>query len=865
MKPVICAADSRPTRTLALAAALVATATGLASYAAPAGAQDGTPEEITVFARKRSETVKDVPATVSVFTENDIARSNINRASDIALLTPGVSLVDTAEIGDTQVNIRGMNGARDSENSYALVIDGITYTNPAALNREYANLAQIEVLKGPQGAIYGRNASAGAFIIRTKEPGEELEGQVFGSYGQDDTYSLTAAASGRLASNLRGSVQGEYFRTDGFFKNEFLGRDDVIDNQEIKAVSGRLIYELSADTTLDAKLRYGEVDAGSIVFNNVFNIRDLVGGLGPFAYENVNEHQFRFYNNVIHTNEQESVEFSLKLDHEMEWASLTAWGLFSDIENQLGADGTSAAFGFFNTLPSCQQSVQDLNNLGFQLNPPQFIGQSPESAVLNPNGSLLGAYTPTTCDGTQFQRRNQKDYSFEVRLTSNGDGPLQWMGGVYYLNIDREVAVGTGVDNIAPPTFAGGTVVQSPFVPSGPGAINPTEQLVWDQFDTDVYSIFGQIAYDLSDTLTADLALRYDNERRKVRSLVPGPAVANPTFIDPCIPFGVPDGSTPINPGLCNGAITPKSRTFSQFQPKASLKWDVLDELTLFTSYGIGFRSGGFNNQGSQATVDTFINGLLNLCDPADAGCVASGRSRVGVLDDYDKETSSAFELGFKSSVLDDKLRLEGAVYYTEVDDMQFFEFIVGPFGLLRVVENIDEVEIYGIELGANWAATDWLDLYAAMNWTESEIKANTARPDTVGNESPYTPDYTANFGGYLDIPVTDEFNFFTNLDVSVIGQTWFHVVQKQERPIGFELLIPGIQGGNYAITERDRYAITNLRVGLESDQLTLALWVNNLFDERYLEEVIPAPEFGGSFIAPGNLRRAGFDVTYRF
>ncbi|MEE4186112.1 MAG: TonB-dependent receptor [Gammaproteobacteria bacterium] len=864
MKQKLLARGALVPRLLLTGPALSLIVAGSFSYALPAGAQESAPDEITVFARRRSESVKDVPATVTVFTENDIARSNINRASEIALLTPGVSLVDTAEVGDTQVNIRGMNGARDSENSYALVIDGITYTNPAALNREYANLAQIEVLKGPQGAIYGRNASAGAFIIQTKEPGEELEGQVFASYGQDDTYSLTGAAGGRLTSKLRGSVQGEYFRTDGFFKNEFLGRDDVIDNQEIKAISGRLIYELSDATTIDAKLRYGEVDAGSIVFNNVFNIRDLVGGLGPAVYQNVNDQQFRFYNNVIQTNEQESTEFSVKLDHEMDWASLTAWGLYSDIENQLGADGTSAAFGFFAGETSCQQSTAALT--GFPLNAPQFIGQNPNSAVLDPNGSLFGAYTPTTCDGTQFQRRNQKDFSFEARLTSNGDGPLQWMGGVYFLTIDREVAVGTGIDNINAPSFAGGTVVQQPFVANGPGVINPTEQLVWDQFDTDVYSIFGSIGYDFTDTLTADLALRYDNEKRKVRSLVPGPDVANPSFIDPCIPFAVPTpGVTPINPGLCNGPIDPKSRTFSQFQPKLSVKWDVLDELTLFTSYGVGFRSGGFNNQGSQATVDTFINDLLNLCDPAVPGCVESGRSRVGILDEYDKETSNAFELGFKSTVFDNKLRLEGAAYYTEVDDMQFFEFVVGPFGLLRVVENIDEVEIFGIELGANWEATDWLDLYAAMNWTESEIKANTARPDTVGNESPYTPDYTANFGGYLDFPVTDDYNFFTNLDVSVVGQTWFSVVQKQERPIGFELLIPGIQGGNYAITERDRYAITNLRVGLESDQLTLALWVNNLFDERYLEEVIPAPEFGGSFVAPGNLRRAGFDVTYRF
>ena len=99
---------------------------------APLAAQDSNAqpvEEITVTARKRAETLQDVPATVTVFPEERIERSNINRAGEIALLTPGVSMVDAAEVGDTQVNIRGMNGARDAENSYALVIDGVHFVS----------------------------------------------------------------------------------------------------------------------------------------------------------------------------------------------------------------------------------------------------------------------------------------------------------------------------------------------------------------------------------------------------------------------------------------------------------------------------------------------------------------------------------------------------------------------------------------------------------------------------------------------------------------------------------------------------------------------------------------------------------------
>ena len=135
-------------------------------------------EEITVTARQREESLREVPAAITVLTEKQIERSGVARATDFINLTPGVTIVDTAEVGDTQVSIRGLNGARDAETSFGLIIDGIVMTNPAALNREYLGLSQIEVLKGPQGALYGRNASAGAIIVTTAKPSDEAGTQV---------------------------------------------------------------------------------------------------------------------------------------------------------------------------------------------------------------------------------------------------------------------------------------------------------------------------------------------------------------------------------------------------------------------------------------------------------------------------------------------------------------------------------------------------------------------------------------------------------------------------------------------------------------------------------------------------------------
>ena len=135
-------------------------------------------EEVVVTARARAESLQDVPATVTAFTEGQIENMGVARAEDFVYMTPGVTFVNSVEVGDSQLAIRGINGARDAETNFAFIVDGILYTNPSAFNREYPDLAQIEVLKGPQGALYGRSAAAGAVIMSTKRPTQEMEGSI---------------------------------------------------------------------------------------------------------------------------------------------------------------------------------------------------------------------------------------------------------------------------------------------------------------------------------------------------------------------------------------------------------------------------------------------------------------------------------------------------------------------------------------------------------------------------------------------------------------------------------------------------------------------------------------------------------------
>lgn len=822
-------------------------------------------EEITVTARRRSESLRDVPGTVTALTESVLEGAGVRRPEGFIALTPGVTMVNAASVADTQVNIRGINGARDAETNFAFLIDGILYTNPAALNREYTNLQQVEIFKGPQGAIYGRSAAAGAIIVTTKTPGNEssFDGRV--SIAEDDTYNGFLSWSGPLVEDKTYfSISADYRSSDGFYRNSFQSGAAIVDAFESYNVNARLIWDASDALSIDTKLRVGSVDASSITFNSTFNLPIFAAALSnPPAYQDVNDYDFLFQSNVTSDNDQDVVEFSSKFDYDMAGGTtLTGWALYSNNENDLMSDGTSAAFGFYNSDPACQQTVTDLNAAGVQLLAPQFLGTTPVGVIFDPDGSFLGAYTPTTCDGLQEQVRNQEDVSLELRLTSDDDQRMRWMAGVYFLDIDREVGVSLNADS-------GSTPIRGLLQVGGP---NSTASLAHDQFDTQVMSVFGSIEYDMTDNTEISFAVRYDNEERDVSSLVPPNVTQN--IID--LNFdGVFDD--PLNIGLSDlinptGVIPDKSASFSEVQPKVSLRWDATDNFTLFGSYGVGFKAGGFNNSGSAATVDIFINGFINGGIGIDFADIMGVPLPV-IADDYREETSDAFELGFKSAFMDGRFQLNGAAYYTEVSDMQFFEFFVGTFGLLRVVSNMDEVEITGFELDASWHATENLRLYAAGNVTDSEIKVNSSRPDTVGNKAPYTPEYTFNVGGDIDFPLSNGMNIFARVDAQWVGETWFHTVQVGQRPtifmplfeLGFGAGAGALGTAEYSNALRNEYSTVNLRLGLGGDNWTITAFAMNLTDEKYIEEAIPAPEFGGVFSHPNARRRLGLEVGFSF
>jgi len=816
-------------------------------------AEEAALEEIVVVARRRSEDLQQVPIAVTAFTSSDIQSAGITRPQDFISLTSNMSIVDTANAGDTQVTIRGQYSTRDAESTFAYVVDGVLITNPNGFNGELYDIEQIEVLKGPQGALYGRNAVAGAIIVNTKRPSNEFEASVKGTLGDDDLKKGQAMVSGPLIEDqLYGRLTMFYGKSDGQFDNDFTGDSDKVNYWEETAARGRLIWEPTDRLTVDAIGSYRQVKGGAINFNAVFALPVAADYLGnPDLYGDVNDHKFKYIFNVPGENKQDDTFFSLKSDYDMGFATLTATAAYDNMKEYLISDGTSAAFGGYSLGAAASQTActQTYNTFDTSLLQSPFYaiqdGRPPGAYVPEYGGlnGLLPPYSPTTCDGYQYQQRDQKSTSLEVRLTSREDQKLRWLGGLYYADIQRTAAVGYGAD-------LGLGFRRTIYIP--PNGPNPTDQLFWDEFKTEVYAAFGQIEMDVGDKGELALALRYDEEDRSVDNKVPN--VLNAQI------FGQ-FGRAPINPAY-NGSLTDtipnRDKTFSEWQPKISYTYEFTDNVNGYASYGVGFRSGGFNNIGSQATIDNAFGTYPT--------------APQNVRDNYDKETTDTYEVGMKSQWLDNRLRVNAATFYTEVDDYQFFNFFAGPFGLLRVVNNIDKVEIYGAEIDFAYALNSYLTISGGYGGIHSEIKQNSNRPYTEGNDLPYAPEGSGALSLDFSMPVFGNLEWMTRLDYEYVGDTWFHSVQENETVNFFTDLsnvygVPGFGFGpsEYSNTKRDAYWKVNLRAGLSGEHWSIEAWSKNLTDEDYLEEIIPAPEFGGSFIHDSAGRVSGVDVVYRF
>ena len=360
------------------------------AVAMPAMAQGTQLEEIIVTARKRDEVLLDVPVVVNAFNAQEIESAGILRPQDFIALTPNMTMVQTQNQGTSFIVVRGISQARNSEPSVAVLIDGVLMANPSQFNQELFDIESIQVLKGPQGALYGRNAIGGAVIITTREPGDEIEGSITAGYDSGPGYRARIGVGGPVGSSETWKFQlsGSYLDTDGYINNPFLGEEA----DPFQDVSGRakLIWEPSDAVRADLRLSISQVDTQALYFNITEQADDTSL---PVRVNNRGE------------NERDLMSASLKLDFDVGGGTLTSVTAYDSLEELLTGDQ-------FDFLPI------------------------PESALI-----------PFGADQAQHQWLDVEAVSQEIRYTSPADERLRWIAGAYVIATDRFISTGNVFDD----------------------------------------------------------------------------------------------------------------------------------------------------------------------------------------------------------------------------------------------------------------------------------------------------------------------------------------------------------------------------------------------------------------------------------
>jgi iron complex outermembrane receptor protein len=280
-------------------------------------------EEVVVTARKRDETLAESPISVKAFTENEIRSAGIQTPQDFVDLTPNVTLVQTQSTGNSFLNIRGISSARNSELAAAILIDGVLMSNPTQLNQQLFDIQQIEVLRGPQGALYGRNAIGGAITITTKEPGDEQEAEIRVGAESAPGYSVKGYLGGPLndSGTVKYRLAGSYIDHDGYLDNAAIGGQ--ADPYRDASIRGRINWDVSDTLSTDFRVSYSKLDTRAFYF--VLD-RDADDVDKPIQVNNPGN------------NEREFLSASFKFDQDLGFATLTGITAYDDVSELSSGD-----------------------------------------------------------------------------------------------------------------------------------------------------------------------------------------------------------------------------------------------------------------------------------------------------------------------------------------------------------------------------------------------------------------------------------------------------------------------------------------------------------------------------------------------
>jgi outer membrane receptor protein involved in Fe transport len=812
--------DHRMSRTAIASGVLLA----LAGTAA--GAQESTAlSEIIVTAQKRTESLQDVPIAVSAASGVKIAESGIMKIEDLKNYVPTLFMTETA-IGNN-ISIRGIfSGVNPGfEQSVGTYVDGVYHGRPQQTRAPFLDLERVEVLRGPQSILFGKNSVGGALNITTARPTSEFEAMVSALYETEyDEQEVSGFISGPFTDRFRGRLAASYREVDGHVDNATLSTEDP--SREETAARAWLEFDVSDKATVSLKAEMGEFDVegrqieivkelpvpGAPSPTNPFGgatYSQILAALGqdPSVLNNTADYVRSSDAGDFSNNDTE--EYVLQADWQLGENTLTIINAYSEYD--------------FTELCDCD-----------------FTGGNVFSVIMD----------------EEFDQT-----SHEIRLTSPTGNKLEYILGAYYETSDLEFR-----DTIQVPS----TSVLVPLLNANPAFIGTPLQgiagtavaatgtpRVFKQ-DSTSYAAFAQVSWNMSEEFRSTFGLRYTKDDKdatrslKITEIDGDPLVGLQAVAAPQVYAAV------FNVRRTDLHDLSGSREEDDLLPSVIVEWSPDDNTMMYASWSKGSKSGGYDARSNNPTVPP---GTACTAPGTPAGCLPA--NGVGTFE-FDEENATSFELGTKLRI-GDRFELNAAMYMTDFDDLQVSTFD-GVLGFN--VRNAGESEVKGLEIDMRWQATQNLQLFSSVAYTDFEFL------DYIGQCAFGQP---SDAGDGLNCDYAGKTNEFVAPWVITVGTSY-------RRPIFSNLVFHSGFDAYYSdayyvaptLDPRQRqesYYKVNSRIGIghQDGKWDVSLISKNLFDEDVLpygnETPLAGRTFGAysawRFVEPG--RTTALQATLRF
>ena len=482
-------------------ARLATIALGIGTSLTAVGQQSGSGlEEVIVTAQRRAESAEDVPISITIASGEALEKAGVTRLEDISLIVPAVQISRTGVY--TQPAIRGVTStlAGSYENNVGIYVDGYYLPFTRGLNTDLVNIEQVQVLKGPQGTLFGRNATGGAILVQTLDPSlTETVGRVNLTFREYNDQMAQAYLSVPLTDTLAWNVAGYYRESDGYIK-DVAGFDTApIENYN---VSTKLLWQPTDDLSITAKYETLQLSDGRTLATT-YEGRSLVQALQPSTYLETRDDRTSVNFPVENTARQHNG--SLKIEYDFGWGRLQSVSSYQREDDSLHYDLDGTAVRFF------EQRTKDRN----------------------------------------------RAYAEDLNLSSNGDGPLQYVVGLYYFDSRLQTLVNESLNGLA-----ANPADRTRYVPS---QLNLSE--------TQAYAGYADVTWQVAAKLFLTGGIRYSHETKELT---------------------VTNGATGAS--LFPTALRPDNdETFDSWTPRAVVRYELTDDSNVYASYSRGFKSGFIN------------------------------------------------------------------------------------------------------------------------------------------------------------------------------------------------------------------------------------------------------------------------------